>query len=113
MRYRTALGALVALAALTFAGNAFAHARVSPPIAAAKESQMFTLVVPTEKANAQTTGAELTLPAGFSIDSFVQAPGWKRIVQSTGAGESAVGSGFHHSALQIHKPQYHEPNHQT
>src|SRR5258708_25389777 len=90
MRYRTALGALGALAALTFAANAFAHARISPPVAIAKESQVFTLAVPTEKENAKTTSIELTLPAGFSIDSFVPSAGWKRVVQSTGSGESAV-----------------------
>ena len=33
---------------------------------------------------------ELTPPSGFSIDSFVPAPGWKRTVQETGSGESAV-----------------------
>jgi uncharacterized protein YcnI len=90
MRDRLALGALVALAALTFAANAFAHARISPPVAVAKKSQVFTLAVPTEKANAQTTSIELTLPAGFSIDSFVPAAGWKRAVQSTGSGDAAV-----------------------
>jgi uncharacterized protein YcnI len=82
MRHRIALSALVALAALTLTANAFAHARVSPPVAIAKESQVFTLAVPTEKENAQTTAIELTLPAGFSIDSFVPAAGWRR-VQST------------------------------
>jgi uncharacterized protein YcnI len=90
MRHRIALGAFGALAALTFAGNAFAHARISPPIAVAKESQVFTLAVPTEKENAETTAIELTLPAGFSIDSFIPAAGWKRVVQSTGSGEAAV-----------------------
>jgi uncharacterized protein YcnI len=90
MRHRIALGALVALAALAFAGNAFAHARMSPPVAVAKESQVFTLAVPTEKENAMTTSIELTLPSDFSIDSFVPAPGWKRVVQSTGSGEAAV-----------------------
>ena len=90
MRHRIALGALVALAALTFGATAFAHARISPPVAAAKESQVFTLAVPTEKENAQTTSVELTLPAGFSIDSFVPAAGWNRVVRSTGAGEAAV-----------------------
>ena len=90
MRHRIALGALVVLAALTLAASAFAHARVSPPIAVAKESQVFTLAVPTEKANAQTTSVELTLPAGFSIDSFVPAAGWKRVAHSSGSGDTAV-----------------------
>jgi uncharacterized protein YcnI len=90
MRHRIALGALVALAALTFAATASAHARVSPPVALAKQLQLFTLAVPTEKANAQTTSIELTLPAGFSIDSFVPASGWKRSVRQTGSGDAAV-----------------------
>jgi uncharacterized protein YcnI len=90
MRYRIALGAVVALAALTFAANAFAHARVSPPVAAAKELQLFTLAVPTEKENATTTTIEFTLPAGFGIDSFAPSPGWKRTLQQTGSGDAAV-----------------------
>jgi uncharacterized protein YcnI len=90
MRHRLALGALVALGALTFSASAFAHARVSPPVALSKQLQLFTLAVPTEKENAQTTTVELTLPTGFSIDSFVPSPGWKRNVQQTGSGDSAV-----------------------
>ena len=90
MRNRIALGALAALAALTFAANAFAHARVSPPVAVAKELQLFTLAVPTEKENATTTTIEFTPPAGFGIDSFAPAPGWKRTLQQTGSGDAAV-----------------------
>ncbi len=87
---RIALGALVVLAALTFAATALAHARISPTVALSKQLQLFTLAVPTEKENAQTTTIELTLPAGFGIDSFVPAAGWKRSVQQTGSGEEAV-----------------------
>jgi uncharacterized protein YcnI len=87
---RTALGALVALAALTFAATAWAHASVSPPVALAKKLQLFTLAVPTEKESARTTAIEFTPPTGFSIDSFVQAAGWKRSVQQTGSGDAAV-----------------------
>jgi uncharacterized protein YcnI len=90
MRHRIALGAVVALAALAYAAAASAHAQVSPPVALAKEGQVFTLAVPTEKENATTTSVELTLPKGFSIDSFVPAAGWKRSVQQTGSGEDAV-----------------------
>ena len=90
MGLRIALGALVALAALTFAATASAHARISPPVALAKELQVFTLAVPTEKENARTTTIELTPPAGFSIDSFIPAAGWKRSVQQTGSGDGAV-----------------------
>jgi uncharacterized protein YcnI len=90
MKSRLVVYPLAALAALVAAGAASAHARVSPPIAAAKESQVYTLAVPTEKENAQTTQVEVTVPAGFGIDSFVPATGWKRSVKQTGSGETAV-----------------------
>jgi uncharacterized protein YcnI len=54
-----------------------------------KVSQVYTLAVPTEKSS-DTTAIELTVPAGFGIDSFVPAPGWKRTLQQTGSGEDAV-----------------------
>jgi uncharacterized protein YcnI len=76
--------------ALVFAGSAFAHANVSPPVVVSKQSQFFTLAVPTEKEGATTTTVELTPPAGFSIDSFAPTPGWKREAQTTGTGENTV-----------------------
>jgi uncharacterized protein YcnI len=79
-----------AVVALTVVSSAFAHARVSPPVALSKELQLFTLAVPTEKENATTTKIVLTLPTGFSIDSFVPATGWKRELKQTGSGDSAV-----------------------
>jgi len=84
--------ALVAVAAvaLVAAASAAAHAHISPPVALAKAGQLFTLDVPTEKEGATTTKIVLTVPSGFSIDSFVDAPGWKRQVQSTGSGEDTV-----------------------
>ena len=81
---------IAALTALVFAASASAHARVSPSIALAKAGEVFTLAVPTEKENAATTKVELTPPQGFDIDSFVPSPGWKRTLQQTGSGESAV-----------------------
>jgi uncharacterized protein YcnI len=90
VRHRIALGALVALAALAFSTPAWAHAHVSPPTVLANESQVFTLAVPTEKEDASTTSIELIPPQGFSIDSFVPSPGWKRSVQQTGSGEEAT-----------------------
>jgi uncharacterized protein YcnI len=74
-------------AALVLAGNALAHAEMSPPIALDKATQVFTLAVPTEKEGATTTRVELTPPSGFSIDSFAPSPGWTREVQETGSGE--------------------------
>ena len=79
---------VVALAAAT---GASAHAIVSPPVAKSKTLQQFTLSVPTEKEGATTTKIELTVPAGFAIDSFEPPPaGWKQEVRSTGSGEDAV-----------------------
>jgi len=90
MKKHFALGALAAFAALAYAESASAHAHVSPPVALAQEGQVFTLAVPTEKEGATTNSIELTLPKGFSIDSFVPTTGWKRAVQQTGSGDTAV-----------------------
>jgi uncharacterized protein YcnI len=89
MKRAVGLGVIAGLMTLTFTASAFAHAEVSPKVALAKELQLFTLAVPTEKENATTTTVELTPPSGFAIDSFVPAPGWKRTVQQTGSGEEA------------------------
>jgi uncharacterized protein YcnI len=85
----TVLGAAV-LAALVFAVTASAHARVSPAVSLSKELQLYSLAVPTEKSNATTTKVVLTVPKGFGIDSFVPTPGWHRVAQQTGSGETAV-----------------------
>jgi uncharacterized protein YcnI len=84
--------ALVAAAvvALALPGAAFAHATMGPQVTIAHKLQLYSLVVPTEKEGLTTTKIVLTLPAGFAIDSFVPAPGWKRTVQQTGSGEEAV-----------------------
>lgn len=89
MKRTLVVSALAAIAALVTAGVASAHAHVSPPVVLAKVSQVYTLAVPTEKSS-DTTQIELTIPAGFGIDSFVPSPGWKRTVQQTGSGDSAV-----------------------
>src|SRR5947209_7163909 len=81
---------LAAGSAFALAASASAHARVSPPVTLAKAGEVFTLAVPTEKENTTTTKIELSLPNGFSIDSFVPSPGWRRTVQQTGSGEEAV-----------------------
>jgi len=82
--------AAMAVAALAVAASASAHARLSPSVTVSKQGEVFTLAVPTEKEGARTTKVVLTVPDGFAIDSFVPAPGWKRQVQQTGSGESAV-----------------------
>ena len=82
--------ALAVVGSLVVTAAASAHAHLSPSIVPASESQVFTLAVPTEKEDASTTGVELTPPDGFSIDSFIPSPGWKRDVQKTGSGEDTV-----------------------
>jgi uncharacterized protein YcnI len=79
-----------ALAALVAASTACAHARISPPVSLSGELQLYSLAVPTEKEDATTTKIVLTVPDGFSIDSFVASPGWQRSVEATGSGENAV-----------------------
>jgi uncharacterized protein YcnI len=83
----TAAAAAIALVA---AASASAHARISPPVSVANELQLYSLAVPTEKEGATTTKIVLTVPTGFSIDSFVPSPGWTRVLQQTGSGDSAV-----------------------
>jgi uncharacterized protein YcnI len=86
---RQALVAAAAAAlALALADAASAHAIMGPPVAKAKVAQQFTLSVPTEEEGATTTTIELTVPSGFSIDSFEAEPGWKRTEQATGSGET-------------------------
>jgi uncharacterized protein YcnI len=93
MNWRAGRRALALLAvggvALIVAATASAHARISPTVSLAKELDLYSLAVPTEK-NGFTTKIELTPPQGFTIDSFVPSPGWKRTVQQTGSGEDAV-----------------------
>ena len=92
MRYllRLPVLALAVLAALVLASAAAAHARVSPPVSVSGKLQLYSLAVPTEKANLTTTKIVMTVPKGFGIDSFVPAPGWKQQLQQTGSGDNAV-----------------------
>lgn len=82
--------AFAAVAVLATAAAASAHAHVSPLVSLSGNTQLYSLAVPTEKEGAATTQIVLAVPAGFSIDSFVPSPGWKRTVQSTGSGENTV-----------------------
>ena len=47
-------------------------------VSLAGELQQYSLAVPTEKEGATTTKIVLTVPDGFSIDSFTPSPGWQR-----------------------------------
>jgi uncharacterized protein YcnI len=86
MRFALAAAGAAALT-LVLASVASAHAIMSPPVAKSKVLQQFTLSVPTEEEGATTTEIELTVPDGFSIDSFEPSPGWKRSESATGSGE--------------------------
>ncbi|HUK96384.1 MAG TPA: DUF1775 domain-containing protein [Gaiellaceae bacterium] len=90
LRARAGALGVVAGAALVFASSAFAHARVSPPVSLAKELQLYSLAVPTEKENLTTSKIVMTVPKGFGIDSFVSSPGWTMHLQQTGSGDNAV-----------------------
>ena len=88
MRQAVVMAAATA-GALVLVPAAFGHALISPPIAKTKVLQQFTLSVPTEEEGATTTSIELTLPSGFTIDSYEPAPGWKRAAH----GQSVTWSG--------------------
>jgi uncharacterized protein YcnI len=91
LRRRGVLAMLATAAGtLVVAGPAFGHAIVSPSVVPAKESQQFTLSVPTEEDGQTTNKIVLTVPAGFAVDSFEAEPGWTRAVKATGSGEEAV-----------------------
>jgi uncharacterized protein YcnI len=91
LRRRRVLAILATTAGtLAIAGPAFGHAIVSPSVAPAKDSQQFTLSVPTEEEGQTTNKIVLTVPEGFGVDSFEAEPGWTREVKSTGSGEDAV-----------------------
>src|SRR5579871_4686790 len=90
-RSRSALLLASVLAvSLAVVAGAGAHAKLSPPVSLAKTGQLYSLAVPTETEGAETTKVVLTVPTGFSIDSFVEAPGWDREVEASGSGEEAV-----------------------
>jgi uncharacterized protein YcnI len=88
---RRAVALLAAtLTALAVTSAASAHAHVSPPVALAGETQVFTLFAPTEKSDATTTQIVLTPGEGFEIGSLIPSPGWKIDVEQSGTGEDAV-----------------------
>jgi uncharacterized protein YcnI len=87
MRNRAFALLAATLAALAVASAASAHAKLDPPVGVANATQLYTVMVPTEKASA-TTKVELTPPADFTIWSVAAQPGWKSAVQTEGSGES-------------------------
>jgi uncharacterized protein YcnI len=88
-RSRGLAAAFALTCSLVAAPAAFGHAIVSPPVFEKGVDQVFTLAVPTEKEDLTTTKVQLTVPEGFSIDSFEAVDGWDRQVQTSGSGENA------------------------
>ncbi len=83
--------ALTIAGALLIPAVAAAHARVSPAVSLSGKLQLYSLAVPTEKNNVTTSRIVLTVPDGFSIDSFAPPPpGWTQQVQQSGSGDNAV-----------------------
>lgn len=90
-RHRVRAMVAVSMVALVVPAVASAHARVSPAVSLSGELQLYSLAVPTEKANLTTSRIVMTVPNGFGIDSFVPpSPGWKMTQQTTGSGDNAV-----------------------
>ncbi|MBV9819535.1 MAG: DUF1775 domain-containing protein [Solirubrobacterales bacterium] len=89
---RARLAGPAALAAmLVWPALAQGHARVSPAVSVSGKLQLYSLAVPTEKADLTTEKIVMTVPSGFGIDSFVPPPpGWTQRIQQTGSGDSAV-----------------------
>jgi uncharacterized protein YcnI len=86
-----ALTVVAAAGALALPAAVLAHARVSPAVSLSGQLQLYSLAVPTEKSGAATTKIVMTVPSGFSIDSFVPPPpGWRQSLQQSGSGDSAV-----------------------
>jgi uncharacterized protein YcnI len=86
-----AVAALAVVGALAVPAVALGHARVSPAVSISGQLQLYSLAVPTEKSGLTTTKIVMTVPSGFSIDSFVPPPsGWKQSLQQTGSGDNAV-----------------------
>jgi uncharacterized protein YcnI len=88
--FRGSALAVASAIALVLPAAASGHARVSPTVSVSGKSQLYSLAVPTEKDNLTTTKIVMTVPSGFSIDSFAPAPGWHRVVQQSGSGSAAV-----------------------
>jgi uncharacterized protein YcnI len=88
-RSRGLVAASVLTLSLAAVPAAFGHANISPPLVKSGVSQVYTLAVPTEKEDVDTTKVELVVPDGFSVDSFEAEDGWDRQVKASGSGEDA------------------------
>ncbi len=73
----TALGVVAVLLGGS-AATAAAHIQVSPTLAAPNNAVKFTVLVPGERATAETTRVELKVPAGVLPYSYAETPGWKQ-----------------------------------
>jgi MYXO-CTERM domain-containing protein len=76
---RLTTGLLLSAALLCGAAEAAAaHIQVSPTLAAPNDAVKFTVLVPGEKASAETTRVELKIPPGVLPYSYGETPGWNQ-----------------------------------
>jgi uncharacterized protein YcnI len=78
--YVSVFAVSTSVVALAASVPATAATYLSPPLVQAKERQVFTLAVQSERKGdlVPITTVELFVPAGFSIDSFAPTPGWEQ-----------------------------------
>jgi uncharacterized protein YcnI len=79
-------GVVAAVVAFGPAAAAFAHVTVTPETAAPGEFLTYTVTVPNELADQETTEVDLSLPAGFVLDGAQQVPGWRTVIDKAADG---------------------------
>ena len=84
-----AAAALAVVCALGPALPAAAHVSILPSTATPGEFLVYTASVPNELADQATVEVDLSLPAGFALDSAEQVPGWQTVVTKSQGGVPA------------------------
>jgi uncharacterized protein len=95
VRTAVARGGLLALAlAAAWTPAAAAHVTVQPAASRPADLQLYRVLVPNEREDADTTGVDLKLPAGVDFVLIDDQPGWTaRIVRAGGQPSQLIWSG--------------------
>jgi uncharacterized protein YcnI len=72
------------------AAPAAAHVGIAPDAAAPASFAMYTFTVPNERAAEDTTGLDVTLPAGFTLEDAEALPGWRMVVDTRPDGTASA-----------------------
>jgi uncharacterized protein YcnI len=64
------------------AGPALAHVSISPDDTATGQFATYTLTVPNERTDQDTIALDVTLPAGFELETAESLPGWQTVVDT-------------------------------